>query len=718
MVGMGLAVRGALGAKGAAARRGVPEWAWALLVVGLAVCVAYWPVLSGAESFYHLDRYGLAVPFWEFTWRAIQSGQSPAWTPDIRAGFPLLAYGPANQLYPLTYLFLPFFPAWRALDLFTLAHVAMLGVFTWLFLRQLTHNHLLALAGGVSFALSGRVSGLTIWADAVAALAYLPLLLWAVDRRTAWGMALAMGLGLLTGRPQVHLFTVLAGSAYAAFRLRQAWRTQGKVPTPVLLTSVAGFALGAALGAPQVLPTAALLADSDLGSGVDASYWQGHALGLGHLPSLLLPGSRPESWPEATAYPTLFVYLGLLALPALWLGKGAPGSRKAALFWLLLGGAALYFAAGGPGAHALSQALPGLRSVRVPARFALITSMAALVAATLAWSHLLAGRARWTAGLLALALLDGVVSTRTGRWSVWAGAYRQEPASVELVRAQSSDAGGAPLRFIAKGNWIWPRELAGRSEAEVDARFRQLPPFSNLAMRYGLRSADGYGEPTLRWQALPLDAPMLRQLGVGLLFLDRPIQSPFAQRVDAPETTGFVYRLGDPLPRARVVGGIRLAPSWEAAQEMSCRPDFEVERAAVLEEPQPSLEPIEHWSVRWEEEAPTHLALSVASSQAGYLLLADTWALGWRAQVNGEEADVWRANGRHRLVRIPAGTSRVEFDYSTPGLREGGGLFLVGLLGLVLLRLRERGFARDERQVPAAESHHALQPAATALTPR
>jgi len=76
----------------------------------------------------------------------------------------------------------------------------------------------------------------------------------------------------------------------------------------------------------------------------------------------------------------------------------------------------------------------------------------------------------------------------------------------------------------------------------------------------------------------------------------------------------------------------------------------------------------------------------------GYLVLADSWAPGWRAEVDGAPALVERANLAQRAVRVPAGKHTVAFRYrprwrvagplvSLAGLMLAGGVILISLTG-------------------------------------
>ena len=63
----------------------------------------------------------------------------------------------------------------------------------------------------------------------------------------------------------------------------------------------------------------------------------------------------------------------------------------------------------------------------------------------------------------------------------------------------------------------------------------------------------------------------------------------------------------------------------------------------------------------WEKikHTPHYGNLYRAKVPGGWLVLADTWFPGWRAEVDGEHRTVLRANGLHRAVRVRPGDRQV-----------------------------------------------------------
>lgn len=65
-------------------------------------------------------------------------------------------------------------------------------------------------------------------------------------------------------------------------------------------------------------------------------------------------------------------------------------------------------------------------------------------------------------------------------------------------------------------------------------------------------------------------------------------------------------------------------------------------------------------------------------------MLSDTWYPGWQATVDGEPADILRANYAFRAVRLDAGEHTVEMIYRPTLVLVGGAVSLVALALLVV----------------------------------
>ncbi len=76
--------------------------------------------------------------------------------------------------------------------------------------------------------------------------------------------------------------------------------------------------------------------------------------------------------------------------------------------------------------------------------------------------------------------------------------------------------------------------------------------------------------------------------------------------------------------------------------------------------------------------------------------LADQYASGWTARVNGEPVEILRANHAFRLVQVPQGESEVVFAYRPRGLWPGAAVSLATAIALVVGWWSTRRSARDQ----------------------
>lgn len=139
-----------------------------------------------------------------------------------------------------------------------------------------------------------------------------------------------------------------------------------------------------------------------------------------------------------------------------------------------------------------------------------------------------------------------------------------------------------------------------------------------------------------------------------------------------------VLEVEAPAPRAYVVYDVEAETSPHQALARFTEPAFPWRSTAIIDGEVPPTDP-DSSSGAAEEMSPAlvrvhdldRVEVDVTADAPGYLVLLDSFDEGWTATVDGEEAEVHRANAAFRAVAVPSGTSTVVFRYETPGLREG-----------------------------------------------
>ena len=160
-----------------------------------------------------------------------------------------------------------------------------------------------------------------------------------------------------------------------------------------------------------------------------------------------------------------------------------------------------------------------------------------------------------------------------------------------------------------------------------------------------------------------------------------------------------VYRNETALPRAFVVHRATAAASHEDAWVQIQQPGFDPSTTVVLEGGRPlDLQQDGQADVEIVRYEPNALNLRVDSTVDGYLFLSDPFYPGWRAEVDGEEATILRANYAFRAVAVPAGSHSVTMAFR-PGSWYAG-LGITALTVVVLLILGVLAVIRQRRRGP------------------
>ncbi len=279
----------------------------------------------------------------------LAQGELPLWNPYIFGGMPLLASIQPGALYPPTWLFAFFSPgvAMNAMVI-TSYHLALIG--SYLYARRIGIGRLGSLTTGIAFTFGGYMIAHLGHTNRVAAAAWLPWVLLAIEHlylRASWRWvtfgALFVALQLFAGDPQMTLYTVLVGGAYGLFSLTVR---EARQPRWRFLAATVALALcGTLLSLIQLLPEQELLEQTER-AGISYEYFSSFSLPPQQTLSLIFPyffGGAIVQPPYTTSYWGLWNttetcgYVGLLTL--LLSLVAVLGQRRRALMWFWVGSA-------------------------------------------------------------------------------------------------------------------------------------------------------------------------------------------------------------------------------------------------------------------------------------------------------------------------------------------------------------------------------------------
>jgi hypothetical protein len=226
---------------------------------------------------------------------------------------------------------------------------------------------------------------------------------------------------------------------------------------------------------------------------------------------------------------------------------------------------------------------------------------------------------------------------------------------------------------------LYPSVLGAWSvESAFDRDRLELDPLPQRALTSALLQVEGTSLHTRLLRLGAVDFVVaLHRWGFEDLKPIASLPSLFVERL-------LVFRVPDPLPRTYAVGGVRTASSLTEELRALADPSFDPEREIVLGgAASSSATPEFSGRSRIVEFRPDRVRLEAEMASAGHVVLVDAYDAGWKARVDGREAEVLRANVAFRAVAVPAGRHAVEFAYRprsiVVGLAVSGAAILVGL---------------------------------------
>jgi hypothetical protein len=139
--------------------------------------------------------------------------------------------------------------------------------------------------------------------------------------------------------------------------------------------------------------------------------------------------------------------------------------------------------------------------------------------------------------------------------------------------------------------------------------------------------------------------------------------------VIARTSDGLIHENPGALPRVLVVPASRHADFGAILTSGQWPERFDPRREVLLEDappPEPCASParpVTESAARIVDYGTTTVTISTRTPACAFLVLNDTWHRWWRVEVNGEQAELLRANVLFRAVAIPAGEAEVRFIF-------------------------------------------------------
>lgn len=262
------------------------------------------------------------------------------------------------------------------------------------------------------------------------------------------------------------------------------------------------------------------------------------------------------------------------------------------------------------------------------------------------------------------------------------------PASPEIAAVAEAAGDGRVLRYDDSLSGVAQVMALARPNLLHGYGVADLTPYVVFTPRYPVELLEAV-DPESRYRSgasrlsdvALAGSPVLDLARVTCLLSTVPLRHERLEPV--LEEPGFcVYRRTGALPPARLVPVARVAADDADAIAELAAGEVDLARETLLA-PGTELPSIAEdtggGTVEVFRPAPHRVDARVDGTGGGWLVFHDTWAPGWKATVDGRDADVVRADHACRAVHVPAGARVVRTWYEPWSLRIGFSLTLLSL---------------------------------------
>ena len=695
--------------------------AWVILAAAGAFSAMCLPALLG--HVYTGDDLGAYhLPAREFYADALQHGDRFDWMPQLYNGYFLTGEGQAGTYHPLHWCLYRWLPLATAFDLELLLSYPFLFAGTFLFLRRLVRRADAAACGALIFTFSGFMLLHFIQTNAVAVVAHIPWLLWAIDvaihdprrnRRAAAEVAIALltASQLLLGYPQYVWFSLIAEISFAI----SIAGLSRKLAYPALAKC-----LGLMIGAVQLLPTFDALSNSTRQTAGAEFVASGslHPLNVVQWIAPYLFTSRVvgQNTHELGLYcgaVPILLCVWLLANRQVWEGR-----RRLIVAALGFGGFTLVFALGEYGyLYQLQTWLPVVGRFRFPCRAIVLVQLAIAVLAAVAVSKLIRRnndslttttqplvtnvRPLWwivAASIFLAATAPALWPGQIAAWPlVWAGplllvigatlialvSQGTTWAFVPLVLLTVLDLGAYGLSYsvfphhdtfahFATPTNPPPGEPGDKIALDLMTQRETGQRIGNRILLAGWKRADGYSglEPARR---LNYRAAAALQ-AAGVHYVRRTETTRSIEGLAAYNDQW--YSVIAPLPRAKLLTHATACDNPALALRTA-----DLSTTAIVDSTV-DLDNGTPGEANILADRPGKIEIQTRASGSQLLALTESWHAGWRATIDGTPQPVRRVNGDFFGCVVPDGEHDVRFEFDPKSLHVGK---LVTLFGLAVL---------------------------------
>lgn len=613
-----------------------------------------------------------------FSSQAWHNGYVPLWSPHIFNGFPQIADMQVAVFYPVNLLIGYFFVfTQQLLFLQIVFHFALAGFGMFLLVRHIANSYIGGLFAGIAYMFSGFMIGHASHVGMQNTAAWLPIVLFLTllaFEIQRWPYAVfagtAAGVAILAGHFQTAVFLLFTLFGYFIFAMIASWYRERTIAWKKLLLFACIGATAFLISAVQLLPTFELTKQSQRAA-ISLELAQTESLVPDSLRGLIMPnynnvaiGAYSGPWDRTQNY--LFLGITTLALAVVCLLMARRIKKPIIWFFAILAYVALLYAEGKYGfLHKYFYLLPLFDKMRAPGNMMIVFDFAVIA---LSGIGLAALKDAFPKAKLFFILMVAVLIAEVLPYAV----------TTELLYARKDP------QTIFQKPWIVENVQQEYRALDPLARFRlyRVPELDrNLSQVFGIDDFAGYNPLALQRQAAYEDAmvknPALIDLG-SIKYLPCEYISSRAQTL---KKEGNLCINNEYFPRAFLTDAYVVAQDGDEA--LARMHEVDLRKTIVLEKDlrlSGDASPLIGEVVALATDDPNETRMTVTASKPALVFVNQTYYPGWTAFIDGSKEEVLRADHLFQAVRVPAGTHEILLRYTSPPLKKGMILSIIGLI--------------------------------------
>jgi uncharacterized membrane protein YfhO len=357
------------------------------------------------------------------------------------------------------------------------------------------------------------------------------------------------------------------------------------------------------------------------------------------------------------------------------------------LFWVRLG----TVGAGAAGIFALfgERLFSDLRESFIPA--IILASLWLMLSGIIAWRHRIRPANYWPILTSAFIAVDLLWAAKGLNPSIPVDVFQGESEMIEQVSSDHRVYMPAEMEETIKFEWTHRFDTF---YPDVEWRLVRDTGLPNTTMLDRIPSANNF-DPILPDRYVTWMDALGKASGVKFSELLGLMDVGWEARLESGQEYEIRYYPVQNPERVHLVGEAIWANSGEEALKTLLHSDFDFTNQVVLEGTPShygSTNPEDSSISIIDQSDPNKVEIKVASTEAGWLVLSDSWYPGWQAEVDDVPVDLYRANYLFKAVRIPEGEHWVEFTYRPFSFILGGTISLFSwiLIGAFLWILKRK----------------------------